>query len=335
MLSLTSLGSLPVVNLLSGQLRATLDKSMGARLPGLPGEQYSDPPGDPGWFGPGSVTWRVHADPSMLVGGIAALLLQALHPPTMAGVADHSSYREDPFGRLARTSSFVVGTTYGSTVAAERLVKVVRAVHRKVHGTTPDGVPYSAGDPDLITWVHATEVSSFLAAHQRFVPFPVRGDAADRYYHEMAVVAEKLGATWVPRSRVAMAAYMRDMQGELAYGEQARDAVRFITTPIRSRNNPMVALAHQTLIQAAYGILPPAARELLGVQQPTVVDLAMVRPATHLIMNTMRFAGGTPPPLVQARRRCAAEPARPTATPRPAPAPSPGRRASSADTSAA
>jgi hypothetical protein len=83
---------------------------------------------------------------------------------------------------------------------------------------------------------------------------------------------------------------------------------------MRSRN-PMVALAHQTLIQAAYGILPPAARELLGVQQPTVVDLAMVRPATHLIMNTMRFAGGTPPPLEQARRRCAAEPARPTARP--------------------
>ena len=315
MLSLSSLASLPVVNLLSSQLRASLDRSMGARLPGLPGAQYSEPPGDPGWFGPGSVTWRVHGDPSMLVGGIAALLLQALHPPTMAGVADHSNYREDPLGRLARTSSFVVGTTYGSSVAAERLVRVVRAVHRKVNGTTPDGVPYDANDPDLVTWVHTTEVASFLAAHQRFVPFPVRGDAADRYFHEMAVVAEKLGATWVPRSRVAVQAYFRDMQGELAYGDQAREAVRFVTTPIRSKSNPMVALSHQTLIQAAIGILPAWARQLAGLRQPTVVDWAMVRPATHLIMNTMRFAGGTPPPLEQARRRCAAEPARPTAAP--------------------
>jgi uncharacterized protein (DUF2236 family) len=311
MLSLMSLGSLPGLNLVQAQLRSTLNRSMGNGSPGLPGEQYSDPPGDPGWFGPGSVTWRVHADPSMLVGGIAALLLQALHPPTMAGVADHSNYRDDPLGRLARTGSFVVGTTYGSSEAAERLVRIVKAVHTRVVGTTPEGVPYDANDPDLITWVHATETSSFLAAHQRFVPFPVRGEAADRYFHEMAVVAEKLGATWVPRSRVAVRAYFRDMQPELSYGDQAHDAVRFITTPIRSRNNPMVALSHQALIQAAVGILPQWARELLGFRQPTVVDWAMVRPATHFIMNTMRFAGGTPPPLVEARRRCAAEPALP------------------------
>lgn len=311
MLSLTSLGSLPGLNLVQAQLRSTLNRSMGNGSPGLPGEQYSDPPGDPGWFGPGSVTWRVHADPSMLVGGIAALLLQALHPPTMAGVADHSNYRDDPLGRLARTGSFVVGTTYGSSEAAERLVRIVKAVHTRVVGTTPEGVPYDANDPDLITWVHATETASFLAAHQRFVPFPVRGEAADRYFHEMAIVAEKLGATWVPRSRVAVRAYFRDMQPQLSYGDQAHDAVRFITTPIGSGSNPMVALSHQALIQAAVGILPPWARELLGFRQPTVVDWAMVRPATHFLMNTMRFAGGTPPPLVEARRRCAAEPALP------------------------
>jgi uncharacterized protein (DUF2236 family) len=303
-----SLGALPGLGFVRSQLRSTLNRSMGSDGPRLPGEQYSDPPGDPGWFGPGSVTWRVHADPSMLVGGIAALLLQALHPPTMAGVADHSNYREDPLGRLARTGSFVVGTTYGSTEAAERLVRVVRAVHRRVNGTTPEGLAYDATDPDLITWVHTTEVSSFLAAHQRFVPFPVRGEAADRYFHEMAIVAAKLGAEWVPRTRRAVQAYFSAMQPELAYNDQAREAVAFITTPIRSRSNPMVALSHQALIQAAIGILPPWARDLLGFRQPAVVDLAMIRPATHFIMNTMRFAGGTPPPLVEARRRCAADP---------------------------
>jgi len=308
--SLASLGALPGLGFVRSQLRSTLGRSMASDAPGLPGEQYSDPPGDPGWFGPGSVTWRVHADPSMLIGGIAALLLQALHPPTMAGVADHSNYREDPLGRLSRTGSFVVGTTYGSSEAADRLVRIVRAVHRKVNGTTPEGVPYDANDPDLITWVHTTEASSFLAAHQRFVPFPVRGEAADRYFHEMAVVAEKLGAEWVPRTRRAVQGYFREMQPDLAYNDQAREAVAFITTPIRSRSNPMVALSHQALIQAAIGILPPWARDMLGYRQPAVVDLAMVRPATHLIMNTMRFAGGTPPPLVEARRRVAAEPDR-------------------------
>lgn len=320
MLSLSSLGSLPVINIVSSQLRAGLARSMGNSSPGLPGEQYSEPPGDPGWFGPGSVTWRVHADPSMLVGGIAALLLQTLEPRTMAGVADHSNYREDPLGRLARTSSFVVGTTYGSTEVAEKLVEVVKAVHRTVAGTAPDGRPYSAAEPDLVTWVHATEVASFLRAHQRFVPFPVRGEAADRYYHEMAVVAEKLGATWVPRSRVAVRSYFRDVRGELVVTDQAREAIGFITTPIRSRSNPMVTLAHQALIQAAIGLLPPWAQEMVGFRQPTVVDWAMVRPATHLLMTTLRFAGGEPAPLVEARRRCAAEPLRPGPGPGPRPA---------------
>jgi uncharacterized protein (DUF2236 family) len=125
----------------------------------------------------------------------------------------------------------------------------------------------------------------------------------------MAIVAEKLGATWVPRSRVAVKSYFRDMQGELAYDDQAREAVKFITSPLRS-SNPMVGLSHQALVQAAIGILPPWAREMLGLRQPTVVDWAMVRPATHFLINTLRFAGGTPPPLVEARRRCAAEPDR-------------------------
>jgi uncharacterized protein (DUF2236 family) len=310
MLSVSSLGSLPVVSLVRNQLRTTLDRSMGPPSRGLPGEQYTDPPGDPGWFGPGSVTWRVHADPSMMIGGIAALLLQTLHPQTMAGVSDHSSYREDPLGRLARTGSFVIGTTYGSTEAAERLVRLVRKMHTRVVGTTPEGVPYDATDPELLTYVHATEVAMFLAAHQRFVPFPVRGDAADRYVHEMATVALALGATDVPRSRLALRSYFEDLRPDLHYGDQAREAVAFITTPIRSESNPMVGLSHQTLIQAAIGLLPAWGRDMLGLRNPTVVDLAMVRPATHLIMNTLRFVGGASGPMDEARRRCAAAPVR-------------------------
>ncbi|HET6951967.1 MAG TPA: oxygenase MpaB family protein [Acidimicrobiales bacterium] len=307
MVSLPSLAALPVIgDALRNQLVAPIARSLAQDR--LPFEQYTDPPGDPGLFGPGSATWRVHADPSMLVGGLAALLLQTAHPLAMAGVADHSNYRSDPLGRLSRTGSFVTGTTYGSTEVADRLLKLVRGIHRTVRGTAPDGRSYSAGDPELITWVHATEVSSFLRAHQRFVPFPVRGDQADRYIHEMAVIPERLGAEpdRIPRSRAALRAYFRDVRPDLAVGDQARDAVRFLTRPLDT--HPLVGGAHQVVIQAAIGLLPGWARDMLGLRQPTLVEMAVVRPATLALLGTMRLAGGTPPPLVQARRRCAAEP---------------------------
>jgi uncharacterized protein (DUF2236 family) len=172
--------------LLNSPLRAALDSSR------FPQEQYTDPPGDRGLFGPSSASWHVHGDSSMLVGGIAALLLQTLHPLAMAGVAEHSDYRERPFGRLSRVASFVAATTYGSTPVAESVVESVKAVHERVVGTAPDGRPYSAGDPDLLRWVHVAEVACFYAAHRRYHPRALRGADADRYYDEVAVVAEML-----------------------------------------------------------------------------------------------------------------------------------------------
>src|SRR5215831_18847783 len=125
--------------------------------------------GDAGLFGPDSVTWRVHADlSSMLVGGVSALLLQALHPLALQGVLDHSRFREDPLGRLRRTAAFIAGTTYGSTATAHALIDRVRRVHETVVGTTPGGRPYAADDPHLLTWVHVAEVTSFLRAHRRY-----------------------------------------------------------------------------------------------------------------------------------------------------------------------
>jgi uncharacterized protein (DUF2236 family) len=308
MVSLPTLGTLPLIGRpLRQQLMAPVARSLAADR--LPFEQYTDPPGDPGLFGPGSVTWRVHADPAMLVGGLAALMLQTLHPLAIAGVEEHSTYREDPLGRLSRTGSFVTGTTFGSTEAAERLIKLVRGIHRKVHGTAPDGRPYSADDPDLVTWVHVTEVSSFLRAHQRFTPFPVRGDQADRYFHETAVIAERLGGEDIPRSRVAVRAYFRHVRPDLEAGEQALGAIQFLTKPMRGRgSNPVVTAAHQVVIQAAVGLLPPWARDMLGLAQPSLVSQAVVLPAAHLLLGGLRFAGGEPLALIEARRRCAAEP---------------------------
>jgi uncharacterized protein (DUF2236 family) len=308
MVSLPTLGTLPLIGRpLRNQLMAPVARSLAADR--LPFEQYTDPPGDPGLFGPGSVTWRVHADPSMLVGGLAALMLQTLHPLAIAGVEEHSNYRDDPLGRLSRTGSFVTGTTFGSTEAAERLIKLVRGIHRKVHGTAPDGRPYSADDPDLVTWVHVTEVSSFLRAHQRFTPFPVRGDQADRYFHETAVIAERLGGEGIPRSRLAVRAYYRHIRPDLEAGEQALGAIGFLAKPMRGRGaNPVMTAAHQVVIQAAIGLLPPWARDMLGLPQPGLVGQAVVLPAAHLLLGGLRFAGGEPLALIEARRRCAAEP---------------------------
>lgn len=305
MVSLPTLGDLPLIGgALRDQLMAPVARSLAADR--LPFVQYTDPPGDPGLFGPGSATWRVHADPAMVVGGLSALMLQTLHPLAIAGVEEHSSYRADPLGRLGRTGSFVTGTTFGSTETAERLIKLVRGIHRKVRGTAPDGRPYSADDPALVTWVHVTEVSSFLRAHQRFTPFPVRGEQADRYLHEVATIAERLGARQVPRSRVALRAYFRDVRGELEAGEQALGAMAFLVAPLRG--NPVMSAAHGIVVKAAIGLLPRWAREMLGVPHPALVDRALVLPAVHLLLGTMRFAGGDPVPLVEARRRCAAEP---------------------------
>jgi uncharacterized protein (DUF2236 family) len=308
MVSLPTLGTLPLIGRpLRNQLMAPVARSLAADR--LPFEQYTDPPGDPGLFGPGSVTWRVHADPSMLVGGLAALMLQTLHPLAIAGVEEHSNYRDDPLGRLSRTGSFVTGTTFGSTEAAERLIKLVRGIHRKVHDTAPDGRPYSADDPDLVTWVHVTEVSSFLRAHQRFTPFPVRGDQADRYFHETAVIAERLGGEGIPRSRLAVRAYYRHIRPDLEAGEQALGAIEFLAKPMRGRGaNPVMTAAHQVVIQAAIGLLPPWARDMLGLPQPGLVGQAVVLPAAHLLLGGLRFAGGEPLALIEARRRCAAEP---------------------------
>ncbi|MEN0107769.1 MAG: oxygenase MpaB family protein, partial [Pseudomonas sp.] len=122
---------------------------------------FEQPPGDPGLFGPDAVCWRVHGDfTSMMIGGISALLLQALHPLALAGVWDHSNFREDLLGRLRRTGQFISGTTYGNTRDANWLIDKVRSIHLQITGTAKDGRPYAASDPALLTWVHVAEVGS-------------------------------------------------------------------------------------------------------------------------------------------------------------------------------
>jgi uncharacterized protein (DUF2236 family) len=223
---------------------------------------FTQPPGDPGLFGPDSVCWRVHGDfSSMLIGGISALLLQALHPLALAGVWDHSNFRDDLLGRLRRTGQFISGTTFASRADAERLIERVKTIHLGVTGTAPDGRPYAASDPELLTWVHVAEVSSFLQAHLRYRNPQLCGAEQDRYYAEVALIAERLGARQVPRSRAEVAAYLAAMRPQLLCDARSREILRILrAAPAPSQ---AAAMAGKLFFQAGFDLLPDWAQGLL------------------------------------------------------------------------
>jgi uncharacterized protein (DUF2236 family) len=217
-------------------------------------------------------------------------------------VADHSRFRTEPFRRLSRTGSFVAATTYASTPVAEAIIEVVHRMHERVQGTAPDGRPYAANDPDLLRWVHVTEVTSFLRAHRRYHPFPLRGSDLDRYYDETAVVAEKLGATAVPRSRSEMSAYLKGIRPELVAGTHAREMLAFLRQPMD--RDPVTRFTHGLFIEAAIGLMPGWAQELHGVRRGPIDDLR-VRPLTWTVLEGLRLALGRSPVLDAATRRAA------------------------------
>ena len=176
----------------------------------LPAEWLAGTGGDMGRFGPGSAVWQVHGDPAMIVGGVRALMLQTLHPLAMAGVAQHSDYRHDPLGRLHRTAGFIGMTTFGTTAVADHAIAQVRAIHPHVTGTAPDGRPYRADDPALLTWVHVALVDSLLRAYRRYGGRPLAPADADRYLEEYASVAIALGAEDVPTTVAGSASTVSD-----------------------------------------------------------------------------------------------------------------------------
>lgn len=245
---------------------------------------------DPGLFGPGSPIWRVHGDLSMLIGGLRALLLQTLHPLAMAGVAEHSDYRQDPWGRLHRTGRFLGSTTFGTTAAAEASIEAVKRIHGRVRGIAPDGRPYAADDPHLMLWVHITEADSFLTSYHRYGEGRLTQAEADDYVAQMAEIARRLGAEDPPTDEASLAARLEAFRTEVRATGQAREAVRFLLVP----PVPLLARgAYGLIAAAAIASLPGWAQRQLWLPVPPLVDPLVIRPAALTLTRTFGWALAT------------------------------------------
>jgi uncharacterized protein (DUF2236 family) len=278
-----------------GSVRARIGAAIFERVAGPEGRarrQVINAAGGERWFPEGRPIRRVHGDSSMFIGGIRALLLQSLHPLAMAAVAGHSGYRGDPWGRLQRTSYFLAVTTFGRASDAQAAITRVRAIHQRVTGIAPDGRPYAASDPHLLTWVHIAEADSFLRAHSRFGAQPLDQDGRDGYVADLARIGAALGVPDPPRTQAELAARIAQYRAELAGTAQAREAARFL---LLSPPLPLVARApYGVLAAAAVSLLPGWARRPLYLPRLPVTEAAVVRPAGQAMVHAIRWAISAP-----------------------------------------
>lgn len=273
--------------------------------------------GDPGLFGPGSVSWRVHADPLMAVGGLRALLLQSLHPVVAHGFAAHSGYREQSWGRLMRTADYVALTTFGSTAQVEAVAGHVRRAHAGSPFVDPgDGSRRRIDEPELLLWVHTCLVDSMLAVTRRG-GLVLDEAGADAYLDEQVRAGALLGVdpAAAPRSQAEVAAYLSGVRSQLHLSDPARDAVAMVLappihpllellTPARAGWSSLAGLAFATLPAWAREMFPAPMRAGSGVvPQPAVTS------SLRALRRTGRGVGALVAPLAQsphekqARRR--------------------------------
>ena len=243
----------------------------------------------PGLFQPGEAPWVIHADFGTFVGGVRALLMQALHPGSLAGVHQHSRYQSDPLGRLAGTIRWLTITTFASHEAVAAEAARINRMHSRVRGDYQSAagktVSYRASDPHLLLWVHIAFMDSFLRCHQLFATAPIPG-GADAYVRLWAKSVEPLGLHEVPVTEAELITTLRKFQCELAVTDETREVIRWL------RNPPLPAASlpvYELLFQAALASLPANCRALLDLKG---VPLPVIRPVTRGLLRCMRAAIG-------------------------------------------
>ena len=272
-------------------LRGRLGEALFLRVAGPDGPRQRDRihlrPG-PRWFEPGSPITRVHADASMFVGGLRALLMQTLHPAAMKAVSEHSGFRGDMWGRLHRTSTFLAVTTFGTAEDAQAAVDAVRRIHSRVVGQLDDGTPYRADDPHLLAWVHAAEADSFLRAHQVYGRDPLDQAERDQYVAQLGEVSARLGVVDPPRTEAELAEVLAAFRPELRGTPEAREAVRYVLLkpPLPLAARPPYAV----IAAAAIGLMPAWTRLPLRLPWLPVSERTVVRVLGTIATGTIRWA---------------------------------------------
>ena len=269
----------PVRRALVRQVRSTFNDQAKGEKP--------VPSSDDALFPPGSVIRRVHGDvTSMMVGGIAALLMQMLHPKALAGVWDHSDVHSDMLGRLRRTARFIATTTYGHRDLAMQAIARVKAIHEAVSGKLADGTDYRATDPWLLAWVHVAGAVNFLDSWRRYAEPAMSSADQDRYFGESGDVAALLDADPVPRTRAQAERLIRDFRPELSVDRRTR-AFRDLVLEVPARSLAEVPV-QSLIMNAAVDLLPDFARDMHRLQRPLLSPL--VRGGTYGIASTIRWA---------------------------------------------
>lgn len=254
---------------------------------------------DAGLFLPSDAPWVVHGDLATLIGGIRALLMQALHPGTLTGVATHSRYESDPLGRLAGTTRWLTVTTFGSRKAIADEANRVNQMHDRVKGTFLTGKgdlrTYQASNPDLLLWVHIAFTNSFLTAHELFGSESIPG-GSDNYVAQWSKSVNQLGLTETPMSKIELNQTLMSYfeRGELALTDQTARVIGFIKRPPL----PKVAyLVYFCLYQAAVASIPNPYRALLNLKS---LPLWLIRPIMRSFLLILALAIGPESPIEEA-----------------------------------
>lgn len=279
---------------LSRRFRKLLSGAQDGIPPWLPVVAEGD---EPGLYLPGDAPWIVHRDFSTLVGGVRALLMQALHPGSLTGVSQHSRYEQDPLGRLSGTIRWLTVTTFGSHTAIKNEASRVNRMHQRVTGEyeTSKGEtrPYKAADKDLLLWVHVAFMDSFLRSHQNYSLSPIPG-GADAYVKLWSKSVEPLGLDSAPMSEVELLETLENFYPQLTVTDETKAVIHWI------KNAPLPLMAkpvYRLLFHSALASMPESYRKLIGLKG---WPLWFTRPVTTTLLRVMRFAIGPESPIEDA-----------------------------------